>query len=90
MSTLTPSPDARVAKIIQENNGIPLIIDCLSENNTETVLSAITTMNYLVNSSNKGEIATKAVIECMQRYSQSNNNRIKNIATVFLQTIENI
>jgi len=82
--------DPRVAKSIQENNGIPLIIDCLSANNTETVLSAITTLTLLVISSNKKEIATAAVKECMQRYKQSNNPRLKNSATLFLQTVDSL
>lgn len=40
--------DPRIAKVIEENEGIPLIIGCLSSACEETVLSAITTLYYLL------------------------------------------
>lgn len=40
--------DPRIAQIIEENDGLPLILGCLSSSHEETVLSAITTLYYLL------------------------------------------
>lgn len=42
------SLDPRIAKVIEENDGHDIIISGLSQNNEETVASAITTMYYLL------------------------------------------
>ncbi len=45
--------DPQNAKFILENDGMPMIISCLSKVNLETVLSAITTLYYMLNAQTK-------------------------------------
>lgn len=97
-----PFTDPKNAAIIVENQGIGEIIKCLSSPHEETVLSAITTLYYLLGYCKKGtccrfsyfcllifirDIATKSVVECMVKYAQSKNTRLKNIATIFVQDL---
>jgi len=82
--------DWRNAKIIIDNKGIPLIIKTLSSANEETVLSAITTLVYLLSSKTKKDIGSKPVRDCMKKYASSKNPRLKNLATVFLEDIEQV
>jgi hypothetical protein len=94
--------DPKNAALIVENQGIGEIIKCLSSPHEETVLSAITTLYYLLAYCKKGtryrfsysllfifigDIATKSVVECMVKYAQSKNPRLKNIATIFVQDL---
>lgn len=72
-------------KHILENGGIKLIIKCLSRYTEETVLSAITSLMYLVTPESKMEITCVPVVECMLRLSKSKNKKLKNLATVFLE-----
>jgi len=61
--------DKKNQEVILANNGIPLIINCLSSTNEETVLSAITTLLLLINPQTKKDILLVPVIECMKRFS---------------------
>ncbi|XP_056406280.1 armadillo repeat-containing protein 7 [Hyla sarda] len=65
--------------------GLSLVINCLSSPREETVLSAITTLMYLSTGSSCAEITTPPVVECMLRFSLSNNRRLSNLANVFLE-----
>lgn len=70
---------------IVENGGIPLVINCLSSSNEETVLSAITTLMFLTTPQTQEEITSEPVVDCMERFSTSSNARLSNLAKVFLQ-----
>ncbi|KAK3089130.1 hypothetical protein FSP39_001074 [Pinctada imbricata] len=68
-----------------KNGGVSLVIKCLSSPVEETVLSAITTLMYLITPSSKEEITSLPVVECMLRFSMSDNKRLSNLASIFLQ-----
>ncbi|XP_013926020.1 PREDICTED: armadillo repeat-containing protein 7 [Thamnophis sirtalis] len=70
---------------ILEAGGVSAVVNCLASANEETVLSAVTTLMYLSTSQSRQEITTLPVIECMLRFSLSNNRRLKNLATIFLE-----
>lgn len=70
---------------IIENGGIPLVINCLSSSNEETVLSAITTLMFLTTPQTQEEITSEPVVDCMERFSTFSNARLSNVAKVFLQ-----
>lgn len=72
---------------ILQTGGIPLIINCLSSPNEETVLSAVTTIMYL-SSPGPGshpELTAMPVVQCMLRFSLSANTRLRNLAQIFLE-----
>ncbi|KAI0242452.1 Armadillo repeat-containing protein 7 [Lamellibrachia satsuma] len=70
---------------ILKNNGVSLMKNALSSTNEETVLSAITCLMFLVTPQSKSEITSLPIIDAMMRFSSSNNTRLSNLATVFLQ-----
>lgn len=67
--------------------GVPLITDCLSSPNEETVLSAVTTLMYLSapGSGLHPELTALPVVQCMLRFSLSANTRLRNLAHIFLE-----
>lgn len=71
-------------KHIIDNDGINLIIKCLSRPTEETVLSAVTTLLYLICPETKRDITAVPVVECMLRLAESRNQRIKNLASIFV------
>lgn len=71
-------------KHIIDNGGIDLVIKCLSRQTEETVLSAITTLMYLITPETKSDILTLPVVECMLRLSDSASSRLKNLAMLFV------
>ncbi|NP_001085829.1 armadillo repeat containing 7 L homeolog [Xenopus laevis] len=70
---------------ILDSGGVKLVINCLSSQREETVLSALTTLMYLCTAASRADITTPAVVECMVRFSISTNRRIRNLATIFLE-----
>ncbi|XP_043924744.1 armadillo repeat-containing protein 7 [Protopterus annectens] len=70
---------------ILESDGVQLVTNCLSSPNEETVLSAITTLMYLMTPASHEQITTVPVVECMLRFSLSSNSRLRNLAIVFLE-----
>ncbi|XP_016067851.1 PREDICTED: armadillo repeat-containing protein 7 [Miniopterus natalensis] len=72
---------------ILQTGGIPLIINCLSSPNEETVLSAVTAIMYLSSpgSSSHPELTAMPVVQCMLRFSLSANTRLRNLAQIFLE-----
>jgi len=75
--------DPRVAKIIRDD-GLPLIMSCLSDTNLEIVLSAVTSLIYLLDCIPQNEIATPEVLDCMTTYTKSPHKRLVNLCTIFL------
>ncbi|KAL0179445.1 hypothetical protein M9458_024887, partial [Cirrhinus mrigala] len=62
---------------ILQSGGVPLVISCLSSNRDETVLSAITTLMNLTTAA--------SLVQCMLRFSLTQNSRLRNLASVFLE-----
>lgn len=80
-------PDKANKEHILQAGGIPLITNCLSSPDEETVLSAVTTLMYL---SSRGagshpELTSSPVVQCMLRFSLSANTRLRNLAQIFLE-----
>ncbi|XP_027482089.1 armadillo repeat-containing protein 7 isoform X1 [Zalophus californianus] len=80
-------PDRANREHILQTGGIPLIINCLSSPNEETVLSAVTTIMYLSSpgSGSHPELTAMPVVQCMLRFSLSANTRLRNLAQIFLE-----
>ncbi|KAG9267944.1 armadillo repeat-containing protein 7 [Astyanax mexicanus] len=79
------SMDQECRDQILESEGIPLVVGCLSSLRDETVLSAITTLMNLSTAASHSKITDSAVVQCMLRFSLTQNPRLSNLATVFLQ-----
>ncbi|GBN09565.1 Armadillo repeat-containing protein 7 [Araneus ventricosus] len=77
--------DKNFKQLIYKRGGVPKVIKCLSSEREETVLSAITTLMFLIYPESKADITTASVIDCMLRFKESGNRRISNLASVFLQ-----
>lgn len=70
---------------IVQSSGIPLVVGCLSSSRDETVLSAITTLMNLTKAATRAETTATAVVQCMLRFSLTQNPRLRNLASVFLE-----
>ncbi|KAF7705444.1 armadillo repeat-containing protein 7 isoform X1 [Silurus meridionalis] len=79
------SMDQECRNQILQSGGIPLVTGCLSSHRDETVLSAITTLMNLTTAESRSETTDSAVVQCMLRFSLTQNPRLSNLATVFLQ-----
>ncbi|KAL6044640.1 Armadillo repeat-containing protein 7 [Balamuthia mandrillaris] len=82
--------DPQFAAFILENDGVPLVAGCLGSANLETVLSAITTLYYLLTPSSLDLIAgeNSPIVECIEKYSTSKNVRLSNLSKLCLQQIQ--
>lgn len=76
--------DKENRRLIIDGGGIKLIINCLSRSSEDTVLSAITSLMYLITPETKSDITAVPVVECMLRLSKSNDTRLKNLAAIFV------
>uniref|UniRef100_A0A8C5QKR6 Armadillo repeat-containing protein 7 n=1 Tax=Leptobrachium leishanense TaxID=445787 RepID=A0A8C5QKR6_9ANUR len=70
---------------ILASGALNLVINCLSSHREETVLSAVTALMYLSCAASHADITSAPVVECMVRFSLSNNRRLRNLATIFLE-----
>ncbi|XP_034239026.1 uncharacterized protein LOC117643948 [Thrips palmi] len=77
--------DPQNKEYIIHNGGVQAIAICLSSANEQTVLSAITTLMFLIAPESKDLITAVEIVECMVRLSRSANPRLRNLATVFLE-----
>ena len=77
--------DRENKEFILEHNGVKLVMGCLGQDRENIVLSAITTLMYLVTPSSHAEITQDAVVDAMIQLADSPNERISNLATVFLE-----
>ncbi|CAG8667425.1 5598_t:CDS:2 [Dentiscutata heterogama] len=67
-------------------DGVPLIIQCLYDKNEEIMLSAITTLMFLLTDNEENEdILSESVKKRLEHLAQLENKRLKNLATIFLQ-----
>ncbi|ELU05208.1 hypothetical protein CAPTEDRAFT_227167 [Capitella teleta] len=77
--------DQENRQLIIKDNGVSSIVDCLTSDHEEIVVSAMTTLFYLVTPTTKHVITDVCVIDAMLRFSTSSNRRISNLASLFLQ-----
>lgn len=68
---------------ILRNQGIKLLASLLVSQDEDTILSIITSLIYLITPESKDEITTED-IEKISELSKHESNRIKNLATIFL------
>lgn len=61
-----------------------MVSSLLSSQDEDVVLSAITTLMFLITSESKNEITSTDVMKHMLEHSCSSNIRIKNLASIFL------
>jgi len=79
--------DKDIKQQILDNDGVSLVIKCLSRPVQNTVMSAVTALMYLVTPASKPDITALPVVECMLRFSQSGNKQLANLASVFFEDI---
>lgn len=72
-------------QFILGKSGVQLVINCLSSSEEETVVSAITTLMFLVTPDSKPEITSAPVIGAMLQFSECDNPRLANLGKIFLQ-----
>ncbi|CAG8603341.1 9073_t:CDS:2, partial [Cetraspora pellucida] len=76
----------RNKEYIINNEGVPLIIQCLYDKNEEIILSSITTLMFLLTDSDENEdILSESVKKRLEHLAQFENKRLKNLVTIFLQ-----
>jgi len=78
------SLDKQIKDYILKNDGVKLVMQCLSSSNEETVLSAITTLMFLMTPESKNELTSVVIVDAMLRFAQSSNPRLRNLANVYL------
>lgn len=69
---------------ILRNQGVQLVSSLLTSQTEGTILSAITTLMFLITPESISDIVSPEVVKHMTNFSNSTNNRIKNLATIFL------
>lgn len=69
---------------VLQNGGVHLFSECLTSNDESTVLSAITSLMFLVTPQSKSEITNEKVVKLISDKTESDNSRISNLAKIFL------
>ncbi|XP_075235656.1 armadillo repeat-containing protein 7-like [Lycorma delicatula] len=67
------------------SGGVAAVSRFLSSNDEETVLSAITTLMFLITPQSKTELTSSEIVQCMLTFSLSQNQRLANLAKLFLE-----
>ncbi|RLU14761.1 hypothetical protein DMN91_012648 [Ooceraea biroi] len=73
---------------ILRNRGVELISALLSSEDEDILLSAISSLMFLITSDSRSKIISPEIIKQMMKLSSSENIRIKNLATTFLNNCE--
>lgn len=69
---------------ILRNRGVELVSSLLSSQDEDIILSAISTLMFLITSESRNEITSTEIIKRMLELSNDTNIRIKNLAIIFL------
>lgn len=69
---------------ILRNRGVELVSSLLSSQDEDIVLSAISTLMFLITPESRNEITSAEIIKSMLKFSCDTNIRIKNLAIIFL------
>lgn len=80
--------DPENQEYILKSGGVNNVADCLTSSDEQTVLSAITTLIFLLQSSTKSEIIKNDIVKRIKPLSNSTNKRFKNLADIFLQNCD--
>ena len=75
---------------ILQNDGVNTVVSCLSSSNEETVLTAITTLMYLVTPESRADITSSRVVDVVRQFARSCNPRLRNLSVVFLEDYCNL
>ncbi|KAL0281465.1 UNVERIFIED_CONTAM: hypothetical protein PYX00_002447 [Menopon gallinae] len=78
------SLDPENKEYILKNNGVCLIQKLLESRNENILISAITTLMFLITPESKREITDINNIKCILKLARGKNRRIKNLAQIFL------
>ncbi|XP_076165494.1 armadillo repeat-containing protein 7 isoform X1 [Ptiloglossa arizonensis] len=68
---------------ILRNHGIQLLTSLLFSQDEDIILSTITSLIFLMTSESKGQVTTE-ILERINDLTKHKNNRIQNLATIFL------
>ncbi|XP_049887930.1 armadillo repeat-containing protein 7 [Pectinophora gossypiella] len=77
------------SEYILTHAGLKPLLGLLKCEQTDTVCDTITALLYLYNQKTKSQITTPEVVQIMQEFTKSNDKRLVNLATVFLQDVCN-
>lgn len=75
------------ADYIITQSGLKPLIDLLKLDHNDVLADTITTLFYLYNNQTKSEIATAEIIERIHEIQKSNDKRLANLATIYLQDV---
>lgn len=71
---------------IIDKRGVSIVAKCLFHGNEEILISAITTLIFLITPASKSDITCPEIVECITTHLRNPNIRIKNLANVYLET----
>nr|XP_024216962.1 uncharacterized protein LOC106681680 [Halyomorpha halys] len=71
---------------IINKRGVSIVANCLFHKNEEIIISAITTLTFLITPASKSEITCPEIVECITTHLRNPSTRIKNLANVYLET----
>jgi hypothetical protein len=77
--------DKQIQSFLLQSDCIEQCIKCLKSTNQETVLSAITTLIYLITPQSKRRIVRTDVCSLMQEFTKSPSKRLQNLSQLFLE-----
>lgn len=76
--------DLENKQYILKNGGVGLLYECLLMDDDSVVISAITTLMFLVTPESKSEITSIKVLKQMLNRAKSDNPRVQNLAKIFI------
>lgn len=79
--------DPENAQYIVDNSGVNPVKALLKSNNTDILTNTITTLLYLHNNETDPEINTTDVKQLVSDVQKSDDKRLANLATIFLQDV---
>lgn len=79
--------DPENIQYIVQNSGLKPVIALLTSSNTDILSDAITTLLNLYNTETHSEINTANVKQVISEVQQSQDKRLANLATIFLQDV---
>lgn len=79
------STDPQNRGYIINHNGILLVSEQVLHRNEDIALNALTTLIYLITPETKDIITSPVIVSKVLHYKNSNNPRLRNLGTVFLE-----
>lgn len=78
------------AQYILEHKGLEVLLQGLKCNDPETLVNVITTLLYLCNTQSKKHIVNTEVLQTIKELEKSDDKRLSNIVTIFLENFETL